>query len=155
MPALAMQSDTKNGITYTLYKGVYTKEVDLEKVAKEWQLWGHGLFKKPDLERIIAENSKGEAVGAIAFKTKNDKAKICYLEVSPAYQRQGIGRELFTRTNDYLFQNQDCQKISWKSEPDAVTFYTKMGARIKKASDNILEEQKMSLYRYQHPQNPE
>lgn len=83
------------------------------------------LLRQSDYVLLAQDEATGAVVGYITAITDGVLcAYISFVEVIPAYQRQGIGRKLVTLMLDKL---QDCYAVDLMCDAELQPFYARLG----------------------------
>jgi len=77
---------------------------------------------------LVAEMG-GEIVGIVALDDPGGIPEVAHLWVAPEVQGRGIGRELLTRALGFAGKR-GWRELRIESDPNAVAFYERMGARV-------------------------
>jgi GNAT superfamily N-acetyltransferase len=76
---------------------------------------------------IVVAEENGEIVGVAQIKVVGSEADLLKLFVEPTTLRGGVGRTLFVWATDQATSN-GADRLVIDADPDAVPFYTRMGA---------------------------
>ena len=96
-----------------------------ERLVREWA----DSLSFPPEERLLVEDGGWAAVAV--------RGDVCWLDdlwVEPASMGKGVGRRLFERAA-VLGRELGCVRMECESDPNAVAFYERMGARHLRDSD--------------------
>jgi len=96
-----------------------------ERLVREWV----DAFELPPDEQLLVEDG-----GWAGVVVRGDVCRLEDLWVEPASMGSGIGRRLFERAAA-LGRELGCRRMEWDSDPNAVGFYERMGARYLRDSD--------------------
>ena len=80
-------------------------------------------YQADDKTGIYAYSDNGEYKGIVVFKIKDKTAEILDIAVKSEYQGKGIGSRLI----DYIFSQFAVNKITAKTDNDAIGFYKTYG----------------------------
>jgi ribosomal protein S18 acetylase RimI-like enzyme len=90
------------------------------------------LAVRRDLFLVALDPGSGEIVGSVMAGYDGHRGWINYLAVSPAYQRQGLGRALMTEA-ERLLERTGCPKVNLQvrsENPNVVAFYQRLGYEV-------------------------
>ncbi len=98
----------------------------------ELELWADDLSVSPRqiaAGRVMCALIEGRIVGFFAIERDDDAAELDHLWVVPDLIGQGLGRALFERAVQ-MARQAGAQQLRVVSDPNALGFYTRMGAVI-------------------------
>lgn len=99
------------------------------EACREELTWSASDIGREDAIFLVAEHSDEMMGFAVVIRTGGDEAELEALFVSPSRMGLGIGRELLKRVAE-IARAEGIQSLSIQSDPDAVPFYEKLGARL-------------------------
>ena len=111
--------------------------------------WTTDLTITPDFIRdnhVYVAEDNGEVQGFYALCVSGDKAELEHMWVTPAVIGTGVGKELFLDAMERAAKL-DLSSVEISSDPNAVGFYRRMGARQIGETDSIVDGQLRKLPR--------
>jgi GNAT superfamily N-acetyltransferase len=109
---------------------------DIARAAKAYwgynearvRAWAAALPLPPDAERWVAETGGEIVAWAEIEPPRGGTCTLHDLWVEPAWMRRGIGTRLFAVAAERA-RELGARRLEWGTEPNAVGFYERMGAR--------------------------
>ena len=112
-----------------------------------FQLWGNTLEITPEFmakNNVWVVTQEAELLGFVAISMKQLDAELEHMWVLPEYMNQGIGTMLMNQAIEFCRLN-NMRALRIESDPNAKTFYEKLGAKHIGYIDSVPKPRKLPV----------